>query len=117
MLLLISLGYTKTKKSGKTLKTIKFLLLLSLFFNIAHASIITMQEECHHTTFAEYMIEEKIADECGDLCDTHHFFHFIAILLSSNIDLDSVIFKEQSTQKTLFYHPPFKVNHSKPPIV
>jgi len=95
---------------------IKFLLLLSLFFNIAHASVIAMEEGCHHDTVSEYVMEENI-DECGDLCDMDHLFHFIAILNTPNIDFDTSLDNAQPTQEITLYHPPFKETTTKPPIV
>jgi hypothetical protein len=109
----------KQMKKGRVLKLkiIKLLLLLSLFFNITHASIIAMENECHHDTLTEYVMEKNIADECGDLCDMHHLFHFMAILNTPNIDFDTLTHNEQPTQEMLLYHPPFKETTIKPPIV
>ena len=99
------------------IKLIKLFLLLSLFFNIAHASVIAMEDDCHHNTVAEYLMEENIADECGDLCDMDHLFHFIAILSTPNMDFDTSAHNAQPRQKIEFYHPPFQENTTKPPIV
>ncbi|MCD6212041.1 MAG: hypothetical protein J7J02_03570 [Sulfurovum sp.] len=99
------------------IKLIKLFLLLSLFFNIAHASVIAMEDDCHHNTVAEYLMEENIADECGDLCDMDHLFHFIAILNTPDLTFDTLAYKAQPAQKTTLYHPPFKENTTKPPIV
>lgn len=99
------------------MKLIKLFLLLSMFFNISHASVIAMEDDCHHDTVAEYLMEQNIADECGDLCDMDHLFHFIAILSTSDLDFDTSAHNAQPTQKIAFYHPPFKENTTKPPIV
>ncbi len=96
---------------------IKFLLLLSLFFNIAHASIIALEDECHHDTVSEYMIEQNIDDQCANSCNMDHLFHFIAILDTLNIDFDISIHNEQPAQKITLYYPPFKKTTTKPPIV
>jgi len=88
-----------------------------MFFNIAHASVIAMEDDCHHDTAAEYLMEQNIADECGDLCDMDHLFHFIAILSTANIDFDTSTHNAQPTQKIELYHPPFQENTTKPPIV
>ena len=99
------------------LKIIKLLLLLSMFFNIVHASVIAMEDDCHHDTVTEYLMEQNIADDCGDLCDMDHLFHFIAILSTPNVNFDTSAHHIQPTQKIAFYHPPFKENTTKPPIV
>ncbi len=99
------------------MKMIKFLLLLSLFFNIAHASVIAMEDECHHDTVSEYVMEQNIDDECGDLCDIDHLFHFIAILSTPNINFDTSLHNAHPTQEITLYHPPFKETSTKPPIV
>ncbi len=99
------------------MKLIKFLLLLSLFFNISHASIIALEDDCHHDAVSEYMMEQNIDDKCGDLCDIDHLFHSIAILSTPNMDFDTLAHHTQPTQKITFYHPPFKENTTKPPII
>ncbi len=96
---------------------IRFILLLSLFFNIAHASIIALEDDCHHDTVSEYLMEQNMADECGDLCDMDHLFHFIAILSTPNMDFDTSLHNAQPTQEIIHYHPPFKETTTKPPIV
>jgi len=115
-LLLISLGYIKSKKSGKTLKTIKLLLLLSLFFNIAHASIIASEDSCDHKTAQEYVLEQTQVSDCGDLCELHHLFHFMAILCPSDILFDSTHSKEIVIQKYTLHTPAFQEKSIKPPI-
>ncbi len=99
------------------IKLIKFLLLLSLFFNIVHASVIAMEDDCHHDTVSEYRMGQDIADDCGDLCDMDHLFHFIAILSTADLDFDTSTHKAQPTQKSTLYCPPFKETSTKPPIV
>ena len=99
------------------LKIIKLLLLLSMFFNIVHASVIAMEDDCHHDTVTEYLMEQNIADDCGDLCDMDHLFHFIAILSTPNVNFDTSAHNAQPTQKSTLYYPPFKENTTKPPIV
>ena len=95
---------------------IKFLLLFSLFLNITHTSIMDIEDEYHHHTLTEYVMDEHIADESDDLCDMHHLFHFIAIFDRPNIDLNILIYSEQSTQKPVLYSPPLKNSITKPPI-
>ncbi len=99
------------------MKMVKFLLLLSLLFNIVHASVIAMEDDCHHETVAEYIMEQNIDDECGDLCDMDHLFHFIAILNIDDLDFDTSTHNAQPSQKSALYYPPFKETSTKPPIV
>jgi len=96
---------------------IKILLLVSLLFNISHASFIAMIEECHHEHVIEYTIEQNSTDDCGDLCDIDYLFHFIAILTTPNIGFDTSIHNEKLILKTTLYYPPFKEKTTKPPIV
>ena len=98
-------------------RMIKLLLLLSLFFNIAHASIIAVEDTCHHETVSEYVMEQTEAADCGDLCDMHHLFHFVAIITTPNIDFDTSVNSGQLTQKNRLYTPPFEEISIKPPIV
>jgi len=97
-------------------KIVQFLLLLSLFFGIAHASVIAIEDECHHETAHEYVLEQSQSTECGDLCDMHHFFHVIAIL-----DMQSTIWNTDYVQESLIhknnrYTPPVQETIIKPPI-
>jgi len=98
-------------------KLINFLLLLSLLFNIAHATVIAIEDSCDHETVSEYLMEQSSASECGDLCDMHHLFHFVAILTTQNIDFDTSAKSKQPTQKNTLYTPPFEETSIKPPIV
>jgi hypothetical protein len=91
--------------------------LLSLLFNIAHASVIAMEDDCHHNTVTEYLMEQNIHDECNDICDMDHLFHFIAILSVVNTDFNISAYSTRPIQKITIYYPPFKENSTKPPIV
>lgn len=93
-----------------------FLLLFSLFFNIAHATVIAMEDECHHESVHEYIDEQAQSSDCGDLCELHHLFHFMAILDTTLIDFDGVEITTAFTQKSISYTPPFKETSIKPPI-
>ena len=97
-------------------KFIQLLLLYSLFFNIAHASIIAMEDECHHESVHEYILEQSETAECGDLCDMHHLFHFMAIIAAPILTLETPFSKTTLTHKTTRYTPPFKQTNIKPPI-
>jgi len=95
---------------------IKFLLLLSLLFNITHASFIAMEDDCHHDDATSYVSEQSQSTECGDLCDMHHLFHFMAILTPSHLDFGSVL-KEKNIQNIPTFHTSlFQEKHIKPPI-
>jgi len=100
----------------EALKIIKFLLLLSLFFNISHASLIAIEDDCHHETAAEYVMEQMQPSDCGDLCDMHHLFHFMAIVSTSEISFCALTKQAQVTEKTTLYTPPFQKTRIKPPI-
>jgi len=97
-------------------KIVQFLLLLSLFFGIAHASIIAIEDECHHETAHEYVLEQSQSTECGDLCDMHHFFHFMAILDTQSITWNISYVQEGLMYKNNHYTSPFQKTIIKPPI-
>ena len=96
---------------------INILLLLSLLFNIAHASFIAMEDECDHETATEYIMEQITTADCGDLCDVHHLFHFVAIISEPKILLDTPKRDAQPLQKNTLYSPLFNETSIKPPIV
>ena len=96
---------------------IQFLLLLSLAFNIAHATIIVFEDKCVHESVTEYIGEQTEAQECGDLCDMHHLFHFSAILIQTPILLETPSENEHPQLNLSAYYPPFKETTTKPPIV
>ena len=95
---------------------IHFLLLFSLFFNIAHASIIAEEDTCAHETAHEYVLEQIQSTDCGDLCDIHHLFHFMAIISDVDIHFDTKPTKTLLTEKPTRYTPPFQQTSIKPPI-
>jgi hypothetical protein len=95
---------------------IKLLLLFSLFFNIAHATIIAIEDDCHHESAHEYVLEQTQVSDCGDLCDLHHVFHFFAILDISNAHFDISQYNKKHTYTLSRYIPPFKEKSIKPPI-
>ncbi len=104
---------------GKTLKNkmIQFLLLLSLSFNIVHASVIAIEDDCTHETAVEYSMEQHHDTDCEDLCDMHHLFHFMAIINSSDIVFHTSHYKNVLLHKATHYTPPFQITLVKPPIV
>ncbi|HFD13710.1 MAG TPA: hypothetical protein ENJ34_00240 [Epsilonproteobacteria bacterium] len=95
---------------------IHFLLLFSLFFNIAHASIIATEDSCQHESAHEYITEQAHATDCGDLCDIHHLFHFMAIIIDTDIHFTIPPTRENVKIKLTLYTPPFQETSIKPPI-
>lgn len=98
---------------------IKFLLLFSLSFNIAHATIIAVADDCtdcQNNTVYDYVHATEVVVDPTDLCTMDHCFHFTAIISTSDIAFDDSLYSEQSTQKNTFYTPPSKRIHIKPPI-
>lgn len=97
-------------------RILKFLLLLSLAFNILHASVIALEDKCAHETATEYVLEQNQGTNCGDLCDMHHLFHFMAIIANTEIIFDIVPTRKFVKEKLTLYTPPFKKTSIKPPI-
>ncbi len=95
---------------------IHFLLLFSLFFNIVHASIIAEEDTCAHETAHEYVLEQTQSADCGDLCDIHHLFHFMAIIIDTDIHFTIPLTRENVKTKLTRYTPPFQETSIKPPI-
>jgi len=95
---------------------IQFLLLFSLFFNIAHATLISSEDECHHETAHEYVLEQTQSADCGDICDIHHLFHFMAIIDAPIVAIESIFTRATLTHKATLYTPPFQQTNIKPPI-
>lgn len=96
-------------------KLVQLLLLCSLFFNIAHATVIAMEEDCHHES--EYVLDTHVDDDCGDMCDTHHLFHFMAILDRPSMDLSTYHYKTLLTYTNALYTQNIHKTTIKPPIV
>ena len=94
---------------------IHILLLCSLFFNIAHASIIAMEDTCHESAH-EYVLEQTQASDCNDLCELHHMFHFMAIITAPELDFNTASYKDKITLKVLQHTPPSQKTNIKPPI-
>jgi len=98
------------------LKFIQLLLLLSIAFNITHASIIATEDHCDHESVLEYVSEQFESQDCDDICDIHHLFHLTAIITPVIIISISPKYTEQPDSELLTYHPPFKRTEQKPPI-
>ena len=97
-------------------KFIQILLLFTMMFSIAHASIIAVEDHCDHETATEYVNEMTQSQECDDLCDIHHLFHLTAIITATLQFSSTQKYKEQPNTTLLAYHPPFKKTENKPPI-
>ena len=96
---------------------IQFLLLSSLFFNIAHATIIAIEDDCHKETVHAYVMEQSKSSECAKVCDIHHCFHCMAILFSPSIDFESNRYKTNPAYKTSLQPQVIHKRNIKPPIV
>lgn len=95
-------------------KMVQFLLLFSLFFNIAHATVIALEDDCHHET--QYLFDTHTDDNCGDLCEIHHAFHYSAILDTNTFHFIPFRLHISFNLKTTRHLPPFKQTTIKPPI-
>jgi hypothetical protein len=98
------------------LKIVTLLLLAALFFNISHASLIAIEDDCQHETAQEYVMEQTQASDCGDLCDMHHLFHFMAITAVTVLSFDTLLKEAELTEKTTLYTSPRQKTTIKPPI-
>jgi len=98
---------------------IKLLLLLSLSFNISHAAFIALEDNhdtCHHPTVSDFAKQQTQSDECGDLCDMHHLFHFMAIIETPIVALDTLIITETPFISKTLYDTSIPKTDIKPPI-
>ncbi len=95
---------------------VHILLLSALFFNITHATIIAIKDSCHHESVHEYILEQSQATECGDLCDMHHLFHFMAILKHETIEISEHQAVTKLTHTNRHYNASFQEANIKPPI-
>ena len=99
------------------MKTLKFLLLFSILFNVVHISYInlTSTHSCKH----ENKIVQKLElpqDNCGDLCDMHHICCFHAIMPFNVVVFDNIIHYSTITAKKIYYSSTFQKTLTKPPI-
>ena len=98
---------------------IKLLLLFSLSFNITHAAFIAIEDDhtvCHHDTVEKFVMEQAASDECGDLCDMHHLFHFMAIIETPLVTFDTCIANETPLATQRLYDTAIPQTDIKPPI-
>lgn len=98
---------------------IKLLLLFSLFFNIAHATIIAVADDCtdcHNNTVYDYVHATEVVVDPADLCTMDHCFHFTGIISTSDISFYDALYSEQPMQKNTFYSSPIQKTSIKPPI-
>jgi len=94
---------------------LQFLLLLALFFNIAHDTILS-KNISHHESVHEYVLEQSSSVDCDDVCDIHHLFHFMAIIDDVSFSLMSPKTRTNLQEKSKYHTPPFQQNSIKPPI-
>jgi len=80
---------------------IQILLLCSLLFNIAHATVIALEDNCHHDSVSEYILDTHVDNDCGDICD---------------MPLERPLTKTTLIHQITYYTPPFKQTNIKPPI-
>ena len=97
-------------------KMVHVLLLLSLFFNIAHAYVIAAAEQCVHETPVEYVLEQSQSNDCGDLCDLHHMFHWSAIVTETPSAPQAHLPPQQPEYYTRLHLITLPKNDTKPPI-
>ena len=101
----------------KNIKIIQFLVLFSMFFNISHAALIALTDDCEHAHETPTLVlDDAEHNDCDDLCDMHHLFHFMAILATPDTSFAHIDYKEVISLKTIYYTPPFKQTTIKPPI-
>ena len=98
-------------------KAVYLLLLLSLFFNTAHAFLIASQDQCVHETAVEYVTEMSHSNDCGDLCDLHHFFHWSAIIANFTSVFEADLLPEQPISYKHLHIIQLTPNDTKPPIL
>ena len=94
-----------------------FILLFALLFNIAHASIIAIEDDCHSESIHTYILEQSQSEDCGDICDSHHLFHFMAIVEGLKSAEYSAFSAPKLSYQIAIYTPPFTQIFAKPPIV
>ena len=83
---------------------------------MAHASILAVGDECHTESVHEYVLEQSSNSECGDLCDMHHLFHFMAIIDTPMFAIENIFAQVKLTHKARLYTAAFKQTNIKPPI-
>jgi hypothetical protein len=96
---------------------LQIILLVTLLFSIAHASIIAIEDDCDHASVHEYILEQSSPSDCGDLCDMHHLFHFMAIIESVKSEVYTAFPLLELRYKIAIYTSPFSQTFIQPPIV
>ncbi len=99
---------------------VKIVLLLSLSFNVVHATVITAADNraaCHHATAIDFVLETHDDDACGDLCKLHHYFHFVAILDRALPALEAPVLAHKPQTTLTTYTPTSRSAEHKPPIL
>jgi len=75
-----------------------------------------MEEDCHHDSVSEYIFDTHVDDECGDLCDMHHLFHFMAIVDTNAYLVTPSYAYLILSHKNRHYTSTFHERNIKPPI-
>ena len=115
LLRIVNVWYTKQMK--QTL--VRLILLCSLAFNISHAMVIALEDDhtaCHHQSAVTFVAEQSDSDDCGDLCELHHLFHFTAVVDDVQPSIALPAIQETPTTDALLYTPPHETTEHKPPI-
>jgi len=91
------------------------LLLLTLFFNTVHAYFIDHTHDGGETV-QMFVAELEHGSDCGDLCEMHHLFHFVAIPVTPifRLPLSVVVMPEIRTPN---YHPLYQPAPLSPPPI
>ena len=102
----------------KGIKIVQLLVLISMLFNISHASLIAVVESCEHKhQILSFQSATTDNTQCDDLCDIHHLFHFSAIIISQVPTLIVNIKKNTPKTKHHAFLQHIKETTIKPPIV
>jgi len=107
-------------------KLINLLLLVVIFFSIAHGVVINNSYEENHCSIQEYVAEFSLPHEHGeshekkyahDACETHYMFH-LSFLLPDIFALSPMVEEKFTTSlEVSLNHYAYQNNTFRPPIV
>lgn len=97
-------------------KIIKIILIMSLFFNIAHDAVIALSEQHVNESISEYILEQQQGSECGNAGESHHLFHFCAIHTESPFNLQRLLQSSMIVSETSTFEYFLRDKQIKPPI-
>ena len=106
----------KNKVQKVKQRFLKLFLLLSLFFNSAHAYIIVEDEHCTHQSSLSFVVDISQSDDCGDMCDLHYLFHWSAIVTPYTSLCDADLAKQKPQVIKQLYTTLLITQDLKPPI-